>query len=495
MWNIFALSNLYFALNVFAALVFLSVAWLYFDAYKELHSKRELWKVAGFIIIAISFLFRGLDLQAVLPTEISYLQTVFRGMDLYARILGYSVLVFGLLIDPLQDKPKLSAFILMATPTLLFLSPTLAAFVAVLFLRRASIGLERHLYPPSIAFFFLAFYELLFSSSLFRETTNLSLFSLVDIFGPLWITQLVVLTIGIGFLARWVFRYLLKQFESQLFMITMGLVLTIYLIVTVGFTGLLINNLKGQILNELKSEANVLSFALNAKKSELLSYARLVASLGPLNIPENVKYDSLVFFDTNGIVTYRGEDTERKGDSMSGDKLVRKVLDGKDGVDVVVKDGVVAPTVMVISGTPVLENGKVVGGVMVGQLVDSAFLSGFEKLTGLKAAVYGGDTLSAGGTIGAKESNQKIKDKVLKNGEVYALESRWLNVSFLSVYSPLKDVEGNPVGMTFVGRPQVDVLLLASNTLEIIFLGTILLLLLSMIPAKMISKSISKQIK
>lgn len=489
MWRIFILENIYFALHVFTGLVLFSVSWLYADAYKALKNKRDIWKIVGFIVLGMSFLLRGLDIRSI---------EIFQSFDIYLRIFGYVLLIIGLLIDPLQLKPQtknLSLF-LIAFPPLFFISPILSSFIGLLYLRRASVGLERHIYPPAICFFFLSIYEVLFSLNQFVNSSSLNIFNLVAPFGLMWTVSLFFLLISVFVLSRWVFRYLLKQFTSQLFMVIMGLVLLIYLIVTVSFTGLLLNNLKLEILQELTSEAKVLEFAFEAKKKELLSSAKLIAkSEDKTSYADIANFDSLVVFDKDGIVTYRAEDAERKGDSLYGDILVSHVLEGKENSSIVVKSGVIAPTIMIVSGAPIQKDGKVAGGVVVGDIVDNSYLEGFSKLTGLKTAVYGNDILSAGGTVGIKETNQKIKDEVLIKGNTYANETKWLNHSFLSVYSPLKNIESNPVGMFFVGRPQIEVLSLASKTLESVFLGTIFLLLLSMIPAKLIANSISKQIK
>ncbi len=489
MWTIFAFENLFFALNIFCGLVLFSIAWLYFDAYIASNNKRDLWKIIGFIFLGVAFMARGLELRSLV---------LFQNIDIYVRVVGYLLLIVGLIVDPLQKKPKISAFWIVSIPSLFFLPPVMAAIVAILYLRRASIGLERHLYPPAISFFLISIYELLFSLNIFRSSTNLNIFNTLAPFGPVWFISLGILFLAFLVLGKWVFKYLLKQFQSQLFMVMMSLVLSIYLIVTVSFTGLLLNNLKLQILHELGSQSKVLDFALNSKKRELLSDSKLVSMSDVSNIESadfNIEHDTFIIFDKDGVVTYRAEDKERKGDSVSDDALVKRVLEGKESSNIVVKDGVVAPLVTIVSGSPIKKDNKVVGGVIIGDLIDDAYLEGFSKLTGLNAAVYGGDILSAGGTIGTKESNQNIKETVLLKGESYSSENRWLNRSFLSVYSPLLNVEGNPVGMIFVGRAQVEVLNLASKTLESIFLGTIILLLLSMIPAKIIANSISKQIK
>ena len=500
MLAIFSLENLYFALNVFAALTLMAVSWLYYDAWKGIKNKFELWKVIGFALLGISFLFRSVDLAALTANGVSTYQILFKNIDAYTHIAGYLFLIIGLLVEPLQSKPKVSAFFLLTTPSLFFLSPILSAIVAILYLRRSSLGLERHLFYPTVTFFFVSIYELLFSLNNFRGTTNLTYFNLLTPFGPVWVAQITVLAAAVVILSAWVFRYLLKQFQTQLFMILMSLVLSIYLIVTVGFTGLLINNLKVQMLSDLESQAKVLEFAFSAKSTTLLSDAKLVSVTDLTKFDAaatllSMKHDSLIIFDKDGVVTSRGEDSSRRGDSISGDSLVKQILTGKENSSVVVKDGVVAPTIELVSGAPTMDNGKVTGGVIVGEIIDNSYLEGFSKLTGLSAAIYGNDILSAGGTVGIRETNQKVRNTVLSNGNVFADETTWLNHSYLSVYSPIKDVNGNPVGMYFVGKPQIEVLTLAVNTLEMVFLGTIILLFLSMIPAKIIADSISKQIK
>ena len=97
MWMIFALENLFFALHVFAGLTLFSVAWLYFDAWKALKANREIWKILGFIILGISFLIRGMEMRDI---------EILQNLDIYIRTFGYLLLVIGLIVDPLQPRPK-----------------------------------------------------------------------------------------------------------------------------------------------------------------------------------------------------------------------------------------------------------------------------------------------------------------------------------------------------------------------------------------------------
>ena len=96
--------------------------------------------------------------------------------------------------------------------------------------------MERHLKPVSLGFFILGLAELLGVSIGFRDTANVALANLVAPFRPLWITERVILLIAIYIFGRWVWGYLLKRFETQLFMIFTTATLAIFLITTVAFS-------------------------------------------------------------------------------------------------------------------------------------------------------------------------------------------------------------------------------------------------------------------
>src|SRR5258708_7365108 len=65
MWYQFILENSHFAINMFAALVFLAVAWLHFDAWLESRAAREGFRFLGFVILAVSFVAHAVLLEGV----------------------------------------------------------------------------------------------------------------------------------------------------------------------------------------------------------------------------------------------------------------------------------------------------------------------------------------------------------------------------------------------------------------------------------------------
>src|SRR3989344_445311 len=106
MWKPFIFENLHFAINVFGALAPFSIFWLYFDIWLHRKSLKEGFKVAGFLLLSLSFL------AASTQIEVSqFSSSLFRG-DLYPlaaiilRIFGYLLVGAGLGVENIGVGPK-----------------------------------------------------------------------------------------------------------------------------------------------------------------------------------------------------------------------------------------------------------------------------------------------------------------------------------------------------------------------------------------------------
>src|SRR3989304_143685 len=248
MWTQFFLENIRFAISLFAGLVFFAVGWLYFDAWLEKRGRKEQIRYLGFFLLALSFLFAATQVESTL-IEIPLPLLVRGTIDFLlagTRIAGYLLVIPSLIIDPIQPRPDVEKYVqaivfpaFLKFPTLPFLPltyPVLSAWVGVLYLKKATLGLERHLKLVALSFFVLALSELISVGFIFRDTTNVTLYNLVAPFGPLWLARYITLGVAVFILGKWVFGYLLKRILSQLFMIFFTSILLIFLLTAVCFT-------------------------------------------------------------------------------------------------------------------------------------------------------------------------------------------------------------------------------------------------------------------
>lgn len=531
----FLLEQGHFCVNLITAFVFFATSWLYFDAWLNKKIPRESIKFLGFLLLSFSFVAQATFIEQTLLQEPLFGVDTVLFLTSFFRLLGYIFLVVGLFLDPLQAKPTVPGFqpeafskAILLIPLGFSLSvaaplffPVFCLGIGFLYLRRATIGFEAHLKPTSFVFFILAFSEFLSLASLFRNTQNPEMANLVSPFGSFWILEHLVLFLTALLLGWWVFKYLLKRIQVQLFMVFIVSTMAIFLLTTVTFSFLLMRSLENDVLNHLQTDASIFEYAIAGKKGETLSDAQLVAqnpevqkaiSEGDrpklkeqaITILLTKKKDFLVIVSQTGEVLARGEDWERVGDSLSDDSLVKRALAGGSLSSVVNKEAVLAPEVSIRSAAPIKVGENVSGAVVVGVVIDNAFVDGVKEATKLDVSIYANNLRSAttfispdgkSRWVGIAEETPVIKKAVFNERRQYRGSVSILNSSYLAAFAPLTDIDNNVVGMLFVGKPQVSVLQSAGRAIELTFIVAALLMVLSIIPAYLMSKYIAYQIK
>ena len=157
MWASFFLENARFTINLFAALVFFAVGWLYFDAWLERRERKEQIRYIGYFILSLSFLVAGTQVESTLISSPlpQFLTKSIEIVSILGRIVGYMLIIRSLMLDPIQPHPDISKFakaIVLPTfmrfsilPFVSFLFPLGSAYIALLYLKRATIGYENHI--------------------------------------------------------------------------------------------------------------------------------------------------------------------------------------------------------------------------------------------------------------------------------------------------------------------------------------------------------------
>jgi hypothetical protein len=546
MWLQFFSQNAHFALLLFAALVSFAICWLYVDAWSNRHEGKELIKFIGCALLGLSFLLQAtLIEQAVLGR--SLIGDLGESMFGWLRLAAYIGLIIGQIVDPLQAVPKLKglvldenpkagetvapgdkdvtskapAFFAMVTLACKWALPLGALTIAGLYWRRATVGLERHLKPVARGFLLLGLADLFYLSHLLRETNNPLLYNLVAPYGPVWWFWHALLLGGCLILGRWVWFYLTKRFFSQLFMIFMSLTVVVFLVVSVSFTSLLLRNIRQTSLNNLDTAANVLDYALQTKQAETTASAEQLA--GTSSVVDALasrnrtalattinayllqkRQTNIIVTNASGQVQARGRDAESWGDSLSEDPLIRRALIGTNQASVVVHEAVNGYAIEVQSAQAIRGADNTIIGVIVASLeLGPSFVDGLKAETGLDSSMYGGNVLAAttfvgpdGKTrnVGVKLNNKKVQNQVLTDGKSYTSPVSIQNRQMLGAFLPLKDVDHATVGMILVAEPESNVLKAAGRSVELTFLLTAVLLVLSIVPIYFIANGLVKQL-
>jgi methyl-accepting chemotaxis protein len=388
--------------------------------------------------------------------------------------------------------------------------PVLTGIVAVLYLIKATTGLERHLKLIALGFFILTAAEALRLHHLFSSSKTLSVYLLTAPFGPLWLAQLAVEFIGIVVFTLWAFKYLFKRLSSQIFIIFTTCLVCIFLITTIGFTSILFNYLQQQSLASLHSNSQVLLLAIDSKKSELLSDLQLLAKNTDLqallasknragaaaimvNLLQSKNASSLVALDSNSQVITRAEDPTRYGDSLSSDLLIKSALAGQTPTTITTEPGVLTSTVVIKAAVSIPLAASQSGVLSITYPLDNAFLDSLKKSTSLDTSVYTSGKISATTLKNPDGSTRPIglpgpTSTVATSGPI-TVSSR----HYLGAFTPLTDLNNNPQGSLFVGSPQSELFATVGRSIEATFIGALILLVLSVIPSYFISRHLASQ--
>lgn len=504
----FFFANLHFSLSVLAAFVFFISGWLF---------KNLMIRSAGFFLLALISGVHAVGLKTgSLPLIGQWLE-----------ILGLALILVTLLKEPLVRPPE--KIILVFSPlsfsvSFFLLLPLTAIFyllIALIYLRKVILGREKQYQAVFGAFLFLAVAEALNIGFLGSGTKNVFFSNFLADFGPLWLLAHLLEFIGLVILGKWTLGYFRFKLASQLFITLVAASLLIFLVTTVFFTFLLFKNVEQDALSHLKTDVKVTQFALERLEKEALSDAQNIAADTTfqnafLNNNKKELYkvtsDFLVSQGTgflsvtnqDGNVLMRGEDQEKIGDNLGSDPVVKSALSGQKLSTVTTRSGVFLPVVEIKAGAPIRLYGQLRGAVATGFLIDDAFVDGVKQITGLDVTVFSNRRRAAttfllpdgkARAVGIIETNAAVISQVLDKGEIFIGLSRILNQPYYTAYAPLKTYGGKTIGMLFVGKPQTELIKAANRSLQLTFLGSMLLMVLSVIPAYLIAKYLNDQIK
>lgn len=524
MWQIFYFEIFHFILNIFAGFTFFLIFYLYFDAWLIKKERKEIFKILGYLFLSISFLIHSLYFETTIINQSLFFNFFNNHLYPLFKILGYIFLLTGLYLEPLPKLPfeKTFNFILFFSFPWQFFSPIFSSIIALLYWRRMSLGLERHLKKLSIGFYILSLSELFSLSSLFEKTNNPVIFNLVSPFKLFWFISHFLLLSAVLIMFFWVWYYLFKRLFTQLFIIFQSFFVLSFIIITFILTSLLLKNIEQDKRNQLKINIKVLNFAIESKKQSLSSQIKSLAkeeelinslskkdkkNLSLLSTKYLLDYQktSVLILSENAQVLARGENNEQIGESLSENLLIKKALKEKQTVvGLINKEEIISSSIFIQSVEPVFKDENLIGFLIIEEKLDNNFIDGLKKSTGLEASIYGKNRLSATNIdffgknislIGIEEKNKIVMEKVFKQKQTTSLSINILNIPYLGAFSPIYDLNNKVIGMFFIGEPETKVFQTAVYSMQITFLTSIILLIFSILPIFYLSKYLNSQLK
>jgi hypothetical protein len=326
--------------------------------------------------------------------------------------------------------------------------------------------------------------------------------------GGFAILYLIFHILAFSFIGLYALSFLRFRLKPRMFINFIAFALTIFFTVTVVFLLVLLRDFQNNTLQDLYSSGRALEIGIVENRNDatlaakaLVSNADLIAAVKSENSSElaasvndilkSSGADFIVVTNEAALTLYDTLNPEVYGGNLSEDKFFGRALQGVGVGTLTTQNGILAPLVVAKTYLPVVTEGFVIGAVEVGFFIDNQLVDSVKKTTGLDMTVFVGNVRSAttftmddgvqrlSGTL---EQNTDVTDAVLTRGETYSGVIPIFNVEYLSVYIPLKDDDGNIIGMIFVGEPSQVLVTVAQESVQTTLRLMSVLILLSLIP-------------
>lgn len=219
-----------------------------------------------------------------------------------------------------------------------------------------------------------------------------------------------------------------------------------------------INDLNKQIQLMLeRSRRNAVSISQNYRLMNALenqNFDQMKSALDELN--QYLEADTISITDLEGNVMIRQHEPSKLGDNISNQTNVQEALEGK--VLTTLEPGALVK-LSCRTGAPVRnEKGDIIGTVVTGYTFENSnFLDELKALHNTELTIFANDiriatTITQNGERAVGTSlNENIAKTVLEEGNTYTGKADILGVPHITEYVPLRNTEGEIVGVVFAG--------------------------------------------
>lgn len=490
-----------FVINLFGILVFVAMSWLYFDAI-AVRRQTNVWLAGmGALVLALGFV-----------------SSIAGFLDIKNIIfgIGFGLMAIGVWLKPMSKRPEFKSSAAFFVPTTLsfganFLVVIGAALAGFGYFRLVSLGMERHLKRLGWGMYMLSVSFLLGLRVVFMDWADTRLVNLIGDFQLLWVLEKIFLSIGLLMVGSWVFSYLLKRFETQLSLFLGGIVILVFGSSVVMYSFVIAYGYKDLMIKQSREVVGMTEQSIRSKQAQMQSQARLLAgsqkqvnlALGSEqeiakkeveDLAKNELLNRILVVDEkiNPLLTWGGE-----GVDLVNGNFVVDLQTKKQHADIVVLGG----EMYLVSGAVIENNGKVIGFVILGKLLDSSFLVnvGFERselllwvMGELRAKTNKIDT---GLRLGIKDVSghyEKTKElRAMTEANAWEIGGR----KYFGVSMPMFDSRGSVLGSistyhsTATVWREIDKHLIESYRFSMLLLGVMVL------PAYLMARKLRSQIE
>lgn len=336
---------------------------------------------------------------------------------------------------------------------------------------------------PLIGYIFLFLRGLLLIIYRFPDTKLVFVQNLKTFFGLPWQIAIAFTFLGFLFLGIWAWNFIKPRFFIRTYVSFLAIATLVSSLGALVFTFLIFSLVKEDNLELMNEGAQAQYLVMEDRSNTALVLARSIAT--GRDTAENIKKDSFPnmiedtedqlftsgadivrIYDPSGQVIASPGDPREKGDVYDDDKILQLALTEKQSIKSFGQEAHVLSPVITARGIyPVMDGDNLIGAVEVAYRLDTAFVDFSKDRTDLDVTIYTDDLRSAttlykqdgvSRWVGTKETENEVLDMVLKEGLAFRTELDRLGQTYYSAFVPIRDCDGEIIGMVSVGTPTYE---------------------------------------
>lgn len=516
MLNYLWLIDLSLTANSLLFLAMISAAWLYFDLLQKEKQRYALWSAGGFVLLAISFVFKALAAENLLEYALL--------IDIL-QLSGLASIFIALGLEKIAGLPSMpQTTTLNSILPLLFLSFAGIKLILVLLIiskliKKVTYGLNKQF--KSLLWFWLILciyfvYDLIFTIGNFGVTQ----IQINTDFGTIgWLIAQIVCILAAVILFHWIYNFISFRVFARIFISVWQLITTAGILLAISYSVFTVRASEQNAYHLLEKNLKLFNFNIEQIKKYNYDLLQLVSNSTDFDLTadqgladiysENIKIivansstlDQLIYTDGTAIVKYDSLNPQDINTSISSNPLLKNTLITKQSSAgfVIENDATSAGKLTYQVSLPIVnKKQELTGSLLAVKSIDDAYLDLIKQASGQEFIIYVNGQRTAS-TLLQKDQLSRLQNLPLLNTnpeqKISFTHSRILDTPYYLVSQGFKLSESDEqINLVLAIEEKI---LIETNRSALIntFILTILINLLATIPSYFLAKSLNQNIK
>lgn len=513
--QIFLYEFSYFLAASLAILVSFSAFALFILTFRYERKLQTVWRALGFLLLAIAFLLLILERKEASVAIIAVIVQAFALFSIYRGVAKEPKLVHLIEVpsseksmerpgffkgnkEKLMERKSLVMVVILVILVFLLLLPgylyigtylpsIIEAIATIFVIGTILIQIRRYRADknvvnlhPMIGYVFLLVRGICMTLYRLPDVNIVILRKMSLPYSLAWQIGVLATFLAFVFLGLWAWNFIKVRTFLRTYVVFISLVILVSTVGALIFTLFIFKVIENNNLDLMLKGADTESVIMNDRANTAMFIAGLISE--DSRVSEAVKrgnYGSLLevtnkylqsssadilrIYNTSGEIIASPSDPRDKGRIFNDDKTLMFAMSEKKQLRTFgTLPGVLADYVVTRALTHLIFNNKTIGAVEVGFKFDNAFVDFSKAKTNLDVTIFTGTKISAttlktadqvSRYVGSEEVNKDVLNNTIRQGKSFTTTLDRFGEVYYSAFTPIRDVNGQIIGMVSVGTP------------------------------------------